>query len=134
MPTLVVLALFLFSGLTVQAQVFTGENDGVTEITVNQLGKTAVQYMDVTNAISAIKQEIGVSYPVVIADESSPANAAQIYGQLLLERAEFYISENNEVAGSAHQAWVEVKTLANGKWPNLIDQQDYDDLVVLLSL
>jgi len=134
MPTLLVLAVFLFSGLTVQAQVFTAENDGVATISVDQNGKTVIQYMNVTNAIATLRSEIGIIYPVPVADDNSAVSAKQVYGRLMYERAAFYIGDTGNVADSIHKAWNEVRSVANGKWPDLITQTDYDDMVTLLSL
>jgi len=133
-PTLLVAALCLFSVLTTKAQVFTSENDGVATVIVDQNGKSVIQYMEATDAIAAIRSEVTASYPTPVQDENSAANATQIYGRMLYIKAGRYIGDTNDVAGSIHKAWIEVRSLSNSKWPNLISQQDYDDMVTLLSL
>ncbi len=132
MPALLVMVVFLFSGLTVQAQ--TLATSGAAEYILDFNGKTPIVYMDVEPAMQTIKTDYLSTFPQQEPDETNAANASIIYKMKFYQKAHNNIAASGDVSLGILSAFGEIQSLANAKWPNLVTQTWYDDMVTLLSL
>ena len=132
LPTLLVLAFFLFSGFNgLQAQTL-----NTSPVVLEGPGKTTVEYMQGMDAINTLRAEMQSNFDLQNPpqDENTQAARVAIYKFRYMVSIQDLIGTGSETGVAIVRSYNDILNLTKDKYPGLVDESWLTDMVTLLSI